>query len=160
MAIAGSWLKRSILIAAGCMVALGIAHAGTKVNIGSMTADGQEVRNLSCNLESGGFFAGIAIVGGLAKQKKAFDACAKDGAAFKIEWKWDGTKAKDLKVSGGTDAQNTCISKAFSVINGPVKGSCSAVLLAGKKDKAQKAADAIGGGSSEKKDDKAADKAE
>lgn len=156
MAITSSWFGRSVLIAAGCMVALGIAHAGAKVNIGSMTADGQEVRNLSCNLESGGFFAGITIVGGLAKQKKAFDACAKDGAAFKVEWKWDGSKTKDLKVSGGTDAQNACISKAFSAIDGPVKGSCSAVLLAGKKDKAQKAADALGGSS----DKKAADKTE
>lgn len=145
-----SWLRGSALVAAGCMAVVGVAHASTKVNIGSMTADGQEVRNLSCDLESGGFFAGIAIVGGLAKQKKAFDACAKDGGAFKVAWKWDGSKAKDLKVSGGTDAQNSCISKAFSVINGPVKGSCSAVLLAGKKDKAQKAADALGGAPSDK----------
>jgi hypothetical protein len=145
MSMAKVFVKGSALVVAGCMAALGIAHAGTKINIGKMTADGQEVRSLSCNLDDGGLFASMAIVGGLAKQKKAFDACAKDGAAFKIEWAWNGDRAKDLKVSGGTDAQNACISKAFAEIKGPVKGKCSAVLLAGKAEAAAKAAVALEG---------------
>jgi hypothetical protein len=140
------------MAAAACLALVGVAHASTRINIGSMTADGQEVRNLSCDLDSGGFFAGIAIVGGLAKKKKAFDACVKTGAAFQISWRWDGSSAKDLKVTGGTDAQNACISKAFQVISGPVKGRCSAVLLAGKKDEAQKAAEALLGKPADKSD--------
>lgn len=151
MSMPGKWVKRPIVVlVAGALVAcaslVGLAHASTKLNIASMTADGQEVRNLSCDLESGSFFAGIAIVGSLAKKKAAFDECAKDGAAFRVTWKWDGSKAKDLKVTGGADAQNACIGRTFVLINGPVKGTCSAVLLAGKKEAAQKAAEALGGG--------------
>lgn len=152
-------LRRSpILAAAACLALAGIAHASTRINIGSMTADGQEVRNLSCDLDSGGFFAGIAIVGGLAKKKKAFDACIKSGgAAFQVSWRWDGSSAKDLKVTGGSDAQNACIGKAFQVISGPVKGKCSAVLLAGKKEEAQKAAETLTGKADAKADAKPAE---
>jgi len=118
------------------------ARADMNINVGKLSADGLEVRNLSCSLKDGGLFGALAIVGALGKQRKAFDACAKDGAAFAVEFVWskDG-KAGDAKVTSSSDAKaNACVLSALKKVKPTVSGSCSTVILAGNTAKAEAAA--------------------
>ena len=82
-----SGLRGFLGFALPCLVGVlmllgGTAAAKLSFNVAQLSADGQEVRNLTCELESGGLFGAIAVVSTLAKQKQALDACASEGAAL------------------------------------------------------------------------------
>ena len=49
------------------------AVAATKLSVGSLSVDGQEVRQLSCEMAEGGLLATVTIVATLAKSKQALD---------------------------------------------------------------------------------------
>ena len=124
------------------LVLAGSARADTSVTVGKMTVDGQEVRELKCTLKKAGFFAVAAVVGALSKQKKALDACVPGGAAFQVEWKFDGGKAKDVVVvKSSAKAKNKCVVAALGKTKAPSEGTCSAIVLVGKSEAAGKAAD-------------------
>ncbi len=124
------------------LVLAGNARADTNVTVGKMTVDGQEVRELKCTLKKAGFFAVAAVVGALSKQKKALDACHPGGAAFHVEWKFVGDKAKDVAVlKSSAKAKNTCVIAALGKTKAPSEGTCSAIVLVGKSGAAGKAAD-------------------
>jgi hypothetical protein len=125
---------------------VGNAAAGTKLNVASLSADGQEVRQLSCDLEEGGFTATFVVVGTLAKQKAALDRCAPKGAAFATSFTWRGGATSNVKVTGTTTAQqNSCVSRVLAQIAPPTEGSCSLILLVGDPKGAQAAAAALAG---------------
>ena len=110
-------LRSRALIASGLTAALlwsGIAAAKLNISLGSLSADGQEVRNLSCELDSGGLFAGLAVVSALAKQKRALDACAPEGAAFSVQFTFAGGGAKEAKVlASSVKGKDACVSRAL-----------------------------------------------
>lgn len=124
------------------------AFADTQIKVGQMTADGLEVHDLSCKLRSGGgLFASMAIVGALAKQKKAIDACAPEGAAFQVSLVWAGGKTSEAKVEKGSkDAASACVTAALKKISAPAEGTCSAVILAGNAQQARAAAKGLSSG--------------
>jgi hypothetical protein len=120
------------------------AQAQTNVTVGKMTVDGQEVRELKCSLKKGGLFAVATVVGALSKQKKALDACVPGGAAFRVEWKWDGGKARDVTVTqSSAKGKNKCVVAAVGKTTASTDGTCSAVVLVGKAEAAGKAADGL-----------------
>jgi hypothetical protein len=120
------------------------ARADTNVTVGKMTVDGQEVRELKCSLKNAGFLAVATVVGALAKQKKGLDACVPGGAAFQVEWKWDGGKAKDISVvKSSAKGKNKCFAAAVAKATANAEGTCSAIVLVGKSEAAGKAADAL-----------------
>lgn len=140
-------LRSRALIAAGLTAALlwsGIAAAKLNISLGSLSADGQEVRNLSCELDSGGLFAGIAVVSALAKQKRALDACAPEGAAFSVQFTFVGGGAKEAKVlASSAKGKDACVSRALGRLRTDLVGSCTAIVLAGNAAAARKAADGM-----------------
>jgi len=120
------------------------AAAGTRVSVGSMTVDGVEVRDLVCDLEDGGMFAVMAVVGALAKQKKKLDACAPAGAAFQTAWTWEGGKTAAVEVRRSSlPAKDACIAKALKAAGSGPTGRCEALVLAGKPKAARKAAEEL-----------------
>ena len=136
-------MARFLIVATALALAVS-AQAQTNVTVGKMTVDGQEVRELKCSLKKGGFFAVATVVGALSKQKKALDACVPAGAAFKVEWKWDGGKAKDVTVTqSSAKAKNKCVAAAVGKTTATAEGSCSAIVLVGKSEAAGKAADGL-----------------
>ena len=136
-------MARFAIIAAVLALALG-ARADTNVTVGKMTVDGQEVRELKCTLKNAGFLALATVVGALSKQKKAFDACVPGGAAFQVEWKWDGGKAKDVVVAkSSAKGKNKCFAAAVAKATSTAEGTCSAIVLVGKAEAAGKAADGL-----------------
>jgi hypothetical protein len=136
-------MTRFVIVAA-VLVFAATATAQTNVTVGKMTVDGQEVRELKCSLKNAGFLAVATVVGALAKQKKALDACVPAGAAFRVEWKWDGGKAKDVSVvKSSATGKNKCFAAAVAKATSTAEGTCSAIVLVGKAEAAGKAADGL-----------------
>src|SRR5262249_47731558 len=107
-------------------------------------ADGQAVRNLSCELDGGSMLAVLQVVGTLAKQKRALDACAPAGAAFQVKWTWSAGKAHDVEVlASTTPAKSACVAKALKLTRSELSGACDAIVLVGKPTAAEKAADTL-----------------
>src|SRR5512137_1530251 len=102
-------------IVATALVFATTAAADTNVTVGKMTVDGQEVRELKCSLKKAGLLALATVVGALSKQKKALDACVPGGAAFRVEWKWDGGKARDVVVTkSSAKGKDKCVAAAVA----------------------------------------------
>lgn len=128
-----------------CLLATPAAIAETKVSIGAVTVDQLAVRDLSCALDHGGMMEVMSVVGNLAKQRSALDACAPDGAAFRVQWKWTGAGATPVKVlKGSAPGENQCIERALTNTRSANTGECTATVLVGNAAKAAKAADALG----------------
>lgn len=141
-------MGRSHVVAASLLSAAllwsGIAAAKFNISMGSLSADGQEVRNLSCSLDGGGLFAAITVVGTLAKQKSALDACAPQGAAFNVQFTFADGGAKEAKVlASSAKGKEACVSRALTRIHTDLSGQCTAVILVGNAEAARKAADTL-----------------
>ncbi len=109
-----------------------------------MSVDGLKMKNLSCQLEQGGMFALLSIMGSLSKFKKELDACAPEGAALKLEWKFSANKIQAVKViQGSAQNQNTCVEKALLFRPFAESGACSGILLMGNALAAEKAAQSL-----------------
>lgn len=117
------------------------ATAAVKVSADSMTVDGLEVRQLQCELESGGFLATMQVVGALAKRKKALDRCAPAGAAFDVQWTWKGKGPVPVEVRrSSSPKKEACVARALKKTSSGPKGTCTAIILTGKKAAAAEAA--------------------
>ncbi len=124
----------------------GLVSARTTIKAGSLTIDGQTVRALACEVDKGGLFAVMAVVGTIRKQKKALDACAPRGAAFRLKWTWpDGKPASAVEVTQASDPSlSACVVKAMQLTRGDVVvGDCQATVLVGDVAGAAKAADGL-----------------
>jgi hypothetical protein len=120
------------------------AAAEMNLNVGKLSSNGMEVRNLNCKLESGGLFGSMLIVAELAKHKAAFDKCAPGGAAFATSFTWRDGKTSDVKISASSDAKaEACVAATLKKTKAAVVGRCEAVVLAGNKAKAEAAADEL-----------------
>lgn len=117
------------------------ASARTTLKVGSMTANGVTVKNLRCTLDRSGFLVAMSVVGTLAKQKKAFDRCAKKGAALAVSFTWSGGRTRRVKITFASNKRaRKCIGKALGRLRPVMNGTCSMVLLAGKRKAAERAA--------------------
>jgi len=123
---------------------LGSALASTTIQVESMTVDGQEVRELECELEKGGLFAAAAVVGALAKQKGTLDACMPSGGAARVAWVWAAGSVKSASVSQVSDDRHkACVTEALRGMGAPMGGSCKALLLIGPAAAAKEAAERL-----------------
>lgn len=120
------------------------AGGATRVSVESLNVDGVEVRDLACELDEGGMFAVMAVVGALAKQKKALDACAPAGAAFHTTWTWSGGKTAAVEVKRSSlPPKDACVARALRAAGSGPAGTCEAIVLAGAAKGAQAAADEL-----------------
>jgi hypothetical protein len=113
--------------------ALSVGLAGVNVNVSDLTVDGLTLKNLRCSLDSGGLFASALVVGALAKEKKALDACVPAGAAVELEWTWSGStasKAEAKRASVGKKA--ACVAAVVMAVPAPANGTCRATVLVGE----------------------------
>lgn len=102
-----------------------------------------EVHDISCELKEGGAFAMLEVVATLANSKEQLDACAPDGAAFRIGFKWT-PEAGSASVSGSTlPAAEACVKDTLDAIHGGPEGRCTAILLVGELEAARTAAEAL-----------------
>ena len=112
---------------------LTIGLAGVNVNVSDLTVDGLTLKNLSCALDAGGLFASALVVGALAKEREALDACVPAGAAVELEWTWSGgaaSKAEALRASMVNKAP--CVAAVVMAVPAPANGTCRATVLVGE----------------------------
>lgn len=114
--------------------------AEASLAVDSLTVDGQEVRALSCTLREPDLVALLTVVGALAQQKAALDACAPRGAAFRVRWTWGAKTAAKVEAARAPKAAEACVARALERTRGPA-GACGAIVLAGDPAAAAKAAE-------------------
>lgn len=119
------------LIVAGCLVSAGVARADATVSMGSLTADGVRLDDVSCALDGGGLFGGLAVVATLSKQRAAIDACATEPTGFPTTFTFRGGRTSAQVTGGGTAAQRACLERALAKAAATVEGRCTAVLRTG-----------------------------
>jgi hypothetical protein len=116
------------------------------VNVNSLVVDGLEVRALQCSLAAGGLLAPVLVVGTLAQNKPALDACAPAGAAVDVTWRWEVGATRDVKSSAGptptVDACVTTVMSGLAPAQASLVGTCTARVLIGDPVAAKAAADA------------------
>ena len=108
------------------------ALAGTSVTLSSMSVNGMELRDVTCELTTGGMFASMAVTAEIANQKPAYDACRPEGGAFSMSWTWADGKTTDATVKASShEPANGCMITALSAIESSQSGTCTATLLVG-----------------------------
>lgn len=111
------------------------------LNVGSLSVDGLEVRELHCTMENVNFLSGMQTVAALSARKADFDACAPEGAAFTVKWTWGDKGTSNVAVvSSSKPAANACVQKALVKASSDLRGSCDAMILAGDPTAAAAAA--------------------
>jgi hypothetical protein len=117
------------------------------VAVQSLTANGLEVRDLDCALAKGGLLAPLLVVGTLAEQKPALDACAPQGAATTLSWRWEVGATRDVSVTAtSAPATSPCVIGAMSGLapaQDALVGTCTATVLIGATGAASAAADGL-----------------
>ena len=121
---------------------IGGAQAEVQIAVAEMTVDGLAVRALECTLDQGGFLAAATIVGSLAQQDAALDACAPEGAAFAVTWTWGADAGAAVTASSKVSA-NACVQAALVGTTSALNGQCSAVVLVGRATLAPRASSSL-----------------
>lgn len=117
------------------------AIVGANLSVGSIEADGLLVQDLQCRLAGGGgLFGTMALVGLLAKKKKALDKCAPKGAAPTVRWDFAGGKTTVLDVDDPSDKVAACVEKVIAKVPATMEAECRATVLIGKRSAAEAAA--------------------
>ncbi len=118
---------------------VGTAQADVQVSVSELTVDGLQVRSLKCTLDKGGLLAAATVVGSLAQQDSALDACSPEGAAFSVQWTWGDASEVSVLASSRPEA-NACIQAALKTTTSSLNGQCTAVVLVGDEAAAAAAA--------------------
>lgn len=106
------------------------AGASANLAIGSMTANGLTVKELSCKLVSVGLLGAIEIVGSLAAQKAALRKCEAGGGKPRVTWNFLGGRTKVTRVQGASGkAAEACIASAMARVTSSLEGTCSAIIV-------------------------------
>lgn len=111
------------------MLLVTLAQAETTVAIDDISVDGLKVQALRCTLDRGGLLASAMVVGALAAEKTAIDACAPKGTeALTVQWTWDASTTV-THVDGAEVTPKHCLYKALRPIQPPSKGTCTATVV-------------------------------
>ncbi len=135
--------RRSLIVLAVVAASLPFLVAAMTIQMDSITADGVELRDLSCEVEQGGLLAPTLVVAALATHKADIDACAPQGAAFALKWSWTSATPTVEVTDSSERSKDSCIADVIRKAEAPVVGSCSAILLAGEPTAAANAATAL-----------------
>lgn len=136
--------------------AVGGAEEGEEEELGELTLDGEmisvdglEVRQMHCELsasdEDAGGMAMLELVASMADRKAAIDACAPNGAAFRVALDFGGESGTTVQVmaAAGPQSAPACLDTALREVMGPQSGRCTAVLLVGEAIPAAQAAESL-----------------
>lgn len=101
---------------------------GANLTMGSLSADGLELKDVSCKADGLGFLGAIVVAGSVAKKKAALKACA-SGKSPRVSWTFAGGKITDVTVEGGDAKIGACVSRALKNAAAPGTGNCAATLV-------------------------------
>lgn len=118
------------------------ALAGGTVEVESLSVDGLELRELSCALDRAPLLGPLVVGASLAAQKEALDACAPAGHAFRVAWTWSDTTTASVGAASTKGAED-CVRTALEKMTPALTGRCTAVVLTGPTEAAEKARAAL-----------------
>jgi hypothetical protein len=108
---------------------------GANLNIGSLTVDGVEVKQLSCRTAGGGLgglLGSLTIAAGFGKRKGALDRCASAGKTETVvRWQQRGGKMTDVRATGADGKPNPCVARALTGAPAPQDAECAAIVVHG-----------------------------
>lgn len=107
-------------------------------SLSTLAIAGLRVHDLVCRMPEVGPMALAEVVEVLAVHKAALDACAPEGQAPAVSWVWKGQRPGQVKVRGGGPRVEGCVRKAVERARADLSGACSAVLLVGDPEGAQR----------------------
>lgn len=114
------------------------------LSVESVEADGQRMQQLACRAERLPLLGALAVVAGVAEQKRALDRCAPKGGAVALTWTFHDGEAEDITVRGTSSEQaGRCVAKAMRKVGAPFSARCGAIVLVGDRAGADRAASAL-----------------
>lgn len=126
-----------------------MVHARLKVDqanleMGETEVNGLRLSTLQCSGVKRPLLGGMAIVGAVAKQKSALDACAPAGDAVVATWTSEAGPLKKLEVAGSSSGKtDACIEKGLAQVSSPFAATCAAIVMVGDAAGADAAAKAL-----------------
>lgn len=120
------------------------AFAGGTVDVESLSVDGLELRELSCTLDKAPLLGPLVVGAALAAQKDALHACAPEGHAFRVEWTWSDRTSASVTAASAKGADD-CVKAALEKMPPALTGRCTAVVLTGPTEAAEKARAGLAG---------------
>lgn len=136
----GCAAKEQVSRARGREVAIALT-----TRVPSFTIRGLTVRDLACRMVETDAMAVAEVVDGIAGQRAALDACAPAGAVVPVTWSYQGGHAGAIKVERADKKVAACVRKAVSAARASQTASCTATLLIGAAEGAQRELAARGG---------------
>jgi hypothetical protein len=107
---------------------------GANLTMGSVTANGVEMKDVSCKIEGAlGLLGALVLTAGLGERKARIDACG-GGKRHEttIVWTAAGGKVAKIKAEGPDAKVNACIEKAVAGAKAPMPAMCKATIISGK----------------------------
>lgn len=114
-------------------IAIALTSSAPTLAIGGLRA-----HDLVCRMPEVGPMALAEAVEAVAAHKAALDACAPQGQAPRVSWVWKGQRASKVEVRGGGAKVEGCVRRAVERARSGLTGACSAVLMIGDPEGAQK----------------------
>ncbi|MBX3129933.1 MAG: hypothetical protein KF718_24665 [Polyangiaceae bacterium] len=109
------------------------AVPGATVTMATTSVDGLDMEKISCKGGSG-LFAGVALLGALAKQKDALHGCVKSPEAVRVHVAFEGAKTDDVRVGGASTPEvASCVAAAVSEARFGSTGACALTMKLGPR---------------------------
>jgi len=134
-------MRATCLALALCLPAA--AWGESTLSVEKMEINGMEVRDLSCTLTAGEALGLLGITASLSHSQKELDRCAPQGAAFLVSWTWEESSRRVKVEKASVAKKEACVVRALGKVPTQTLGTCKAMLLVGKRERAQKAAEAL-----------------
>lgn len=109
---------------------------GANLTMGSLSADGFTMKDVSCRVQGGGFgvlLMGPVLAGTLGKKQAQLRACHAAGGEPRVRFTMAGGHLSEIKVSAEPAAARACLERALKTVAAPFAGACAATLVLSKK---------------------------
>lgn len=110
----------------------GLDVPGANLSIGSISADGFEMKDIACKSEDagglGGLVLGPALAGVLSKKKAQLRACSPKGGEARVRFVMDAGKVLSAEAKAETPQIEACVIKVVKSVQAPLGGTCAATL--------------------------------
>jgi hypothetical protein len=107
---------------------------GANLTMGSLKADGVELKDISCKVEGAmGLLGALALGAGFSAKKAQLDACSKGKTSETlVSWSAAGGKMASVKAEGPDPKVNKCVEKALTGAKAALPATCMGTLVHGK----------------------------
>lgn len=100
---------------------------GANLTMGSVSADGLQLEDVSCKADGLGFLGAVLIAGSLSKKKGPLQQCT-GGKSPRVFWSFSGGKITKARAEGVDEKASACVGRTLTGSAAPGTGDCAATL--------------------------------